>query len=117
MEKVKDSNYLNRRYLASDCFCFMVDLNNCYENLIFLVNRKRRGLTNWDKHEYIMECLSKGLDLIKTNWQYVNGLSKEYLYMVFNIVKLAKSEELEEALEFYNGEDFQELQENYVKMC
>ena len=35
--------------------------------------------------------------------------------MVLNIVKLAKSEEFEVAVELYNGEDFQKLQENYVK--
>ena len=36
--------------------------------------------------------------------------------MVLNIVKLAKSEEFEEAIELYNGEDFQKLQENYVNV-
>ncbi len=116
MEKVNvDGNYLNSMYLASDSFRFMIDLNSCYEDLIHLVHSKKRGRASLDKHIYIVGCLYKGLNLIKKNWQYVDGLPKEYLYMVFNIVKLAKSEELEEALELYNDEDFQKLQENYVK--
>ncbi len=111
-----DGNYLNSMYLASDRFHFMIDLNNCYEDLIHLVHSKKRGRASWNKREYIVKCLSKGLNLIKNNWQYVNGLPKEYLYMVLNIVKLAKSEEFEEAIELYNGEDFQKLQENYVNV-
>ena len=116
MEKVNvDGNYLNSMYLASESFRFMIDLNNCYEDLIRLVHSKKRGRASQNKHEYIVGCLSKGLNLIKNNWQYVNGLPKECLYMVLNIVNLAKSEEFEEALELYNGEDFHKLQENYVK--
>ena len=116
MEKANvDGNYLNNMYLASESFHFMIDLNNCYEDLIRFVHSKKRGRTSLDKREYIVKCLSKGLNLIKNNWQYVNGLPKEYLYMVLNIVKLAKSEEFEVAVELYNDEDFQKLQENYVK--
>ena len=63
MEKVTvDGNYLNSMYLASESFRFMIDLNNCYEDLIRLVHSKKRGRASQNKHEYIVGCLSKGLN-------------------------------------------------------
>lgn len=67
-----------------------------------------------DKHYDIVNILKKMIYMLWNCWEYTKVFSKEDLYMIINIVKLAKSEGIRYARNIYLEEEYQKIYRNYT---
>lgn len=97
-------SFTNAMYMLSPSYRFRIDLNNKYNDLCLAIKKRR----------YAKRILQDILIFICNNFEYVNCLSKEELYMVLNCIRLARSEGMREAVNISSSEEYQKLEENYT---
>lgn len=94
--------------LLNPVFNFRVELNEGYNDLCYFIRK------SWKKNIPIV--LTSLLYLIKENWEHVDKLSYEELYMVLNVIKLARSQKNMEAIHLAETDLFRRLNEEYSKL-
>lgn len=86
---------------------FKVELNGLYNKLCFSIYKSKKSLPL---------VLNELLYLIQENWEYVDKLPYEELYMVLNVIKLARSQKNSKALRLAATSSFQQMNEEYSKL-
>lgn len=93
--------------LLHPVFRFKVELNGLYNKLCFSIQKSKKS---------IPVVLNELLCLIQKNWEHVDKLPYEELYMVLNVIKLARSQKNVKALRLAATNLFQQKNEEYSKL-
>lgn len=99
LELIKQTELLDKD------IAFCNELNRKYDELCFHV-RKKKGYFNY--------YLGDILDFVCGHWEDVDKLPKEDMYMVLNVLKLARNVNMGMYWEYYESEKFQKMCENYT---
>ena len=99
-------NSVSDVYLTNPVLSFKLQLNEEYSLLCWMIHHNKKKICS----QFI-----NILEFIIENWEYVDFLANEEIYMVLNIIKLAHSKGMTKVNFIYESEKFQTLNENFTK--
>lgn len=86
-------------------FAFRIELNKNYSNLCWSIRKQKKSIPMY---------LRQILYLIEDNWEYVQQVPMEELYMVLNVLKLARSQGYKKYSYMYDSLVFHALDESFM---
>lgn len=136
----KDLLLMNDMYISCPSYRFRVDFNENYKELCRIINTDyelyyegkyeddaieyAREKADYDKYNDILKILKEMIYMIWNCWDYIEKFPKEELYMVLNVVNLAKNEvdiiyrieSIPYAKKISISKEFQNLCQNYKNL-